>query len=129
MNITVRLGQPLIVSRVSADIMDYDVTCWGESANDAFDSGKPPTNIQRFRIFGVGSFRDLYVEMAFVHVAMIKLTTEKVYGENMLEKHIPQRAAYMPLIPSRVLVQVQQIEAERVPEMDIFLKLNVKYGG
>lgn len=102
MNITVRLGQPLIVSRVSADIMDYDVTCWGESANDAFDSGKPPTNIQRFRIFGVGSFRDLYVEMAFVHVVMIKLTTEKVYGENMLEKHIPSvlricrsyRAAY-----------------------------------
>ena len=110
--------------------MDCDVTCWDESANDAFDSGKPPTNIKRFLIFGVGSFRDLYVEMAFVHVVMIKLTTEKAYGENMLEKHIPQRAASMPHIPSRVLVQqmVQQIEAGRVAAMDIFLKLNVKYG-
>ncbi len=58
---------------------------------------------------------------------MIKLTTQKIYGENMLEKYLPKHAAYMQLMQSRVYVQ--QIEAARAVAMDVFLKLNVKYNG
>ncbi len=65
--------------------------------------------------------------VAYVHFVMIKITTQKIYGENMLEKYLPEHATYMRLMQGHI--HVQKMEAERAPAMEVFLKLNVKYEG
>ena len=65
--------------------------------------------------------------VAYVHFVMIKHTTQKVYGENMLERYLPNHAAHMLLMQSRP--HIQKMEVERSGAMAAFLKMNVKYDG
>lgn len=64
---------------------------------------------------------------AFVHLTMIEHTTQAVYGENLVERYLPEYTAYMQLMRSRP--HVQQMEKERAEAMDVFLGLGVDYKG
>ena len=65
--------------------------------------------------------------VAYVHFIMIEQTTLKIYGENMLERFLPNVATYMQLMDSRP--HVRAMMTDRVAAMAAFDKLNVKYDG
>ena len=65
--------------------------------------------------------------IAYVHFLMIRLTTEKIYGENMLGKHFPQLQAYLQLMDARP--HIQRMLAERETALAAFIATNVKYDG
>jgi len=65
--------------------------------------------------------------VAYVHFVMIKQTTLKIYGEDMLERFLPSVAAYMQYMDSRP--HIQTMMADRDAAMAAFVKLNVKYDG
>jgi len=65
--------------------------------------------------------------IAYVHFLMIRLTTEKIYGENMLDMHFPQLPAYMHLMDARP--HIQRMLAERETALTAFVATNVKYDG
>jgi len=65
--------------------------------------------------------------VAYVHFVMIKQTTLKIYGEDMLERFLPSVAAYMQYMDSRPHIQIMM--ADRDAAMAAFVKLNVKYDG
>ena len=65
--------------------------------------------------------------VAFVHFIMIEQTTLKIYGENMLERFLPNVATYMQLMDSRP--HVRAMMTDRVVAMAAFVQLNVKYDG
>ena len=48
--------------------------------------------------------------VAYVHFLMIRLTTEKIYGENLLDEYFPEMSAYVRLMDARQYVR--QIMAE-----------------
>ena len=64
---------------------------------------------------------------AYVHLTMIEHTTQTVYGENLVERYLPDYATYMQLMRSRP--HVQQMEKERAEAMTVFLGLGVDYKG
>ena len=65
--------------------------------------------------------------IAYVHFLMIRLTTEKIYGQSMLDKHFPQLPAYLQLMDSRP--HIQRMLAERETALAAFVATNVKYEG
>ena len=65
--------------------------------------------------------------VAYVHFLMIRLTTEKIYGENLLDGYFPEMSAYVRLMDARA--HVQQTMAEREAALAAFSALNVKYEG
>ena len=65
--------------------------------------------------------------VAYVHFVMIKQTTLKIYGENILERFLPDVTTYMQLMDSRP--HVRTMMADRDAAMAAFIKLNVKYDG
>ena len=65
--------------------------------------------------------------IAYVHFLMIRLTTEKIYGQSMLDKHFPQLPAYLQLMDSRP--HIQRMLAEREAALAAFVATNVKYEG
>ena len=65
--------------------------------------------------------------VAYVHFFMIRQTTRKVYGEDMLEQFLPEAADYMRLMESRPHVQTMMLEREAA--LAAFIALNVKYDG
>lgn len=65
--------------------------------------------------------------IAYVHFLMIRLTTEKIYGQSMLDKHFPQLPAYLQLLDSRP--HIQRMLAERETALAAFVATNVKYEG
>ncbi|MDL2338537.1 MAG: glutathione S-transferase C-terminal domain-containing protein, partial [Pseudomonadota bacterium] len=65
--------------------------------------------------------------VAYVHFLMIRLTTEKVYGENMLDRYFPRMSAYVQLMDSRP--SIQKMMAERDAALSAFIALNVRYDG
>lgn len=64
---------------------------------------------------------------AYMHFFNIKQTTQKIYGENMLERFLPRISAYLQLMDSRP--HVQRVMAERAVAMAAFALLDVKYDG
>ena len=64
---------------------------------------------------------------AYVHFVMIKQTTLKIYGENMLERFLPNVDTYMRLMDSRP--HIRTMMADRDAAMTAFTQLNVKYDG
>jgi glutathione S-transferase len=58
---------------------------------------------------------------------MIEQTTEKIYGENMLQQFLPNSAAYMQFMDSRP--HIQTMMADRDAALAAFHKLDVKYNG
>ena len=65
--------------------------------------------------------------VAYVHFIMIEQTTLKIYGENMLERFLPNVATYMQLMDSRP--HVRTMMTDRIVAMADFVQLNVKYDG
>jgi glutathione S-transferase len=65
--------------------------------------------------------------IAYVHFLMIRLTTEKIYGENLLDKHFPRLQAYLQLMDARP--HIQRMLAEREAALAAFVATNVKYDG
>jgi glutathione S-transferase len=64
---------------------------------------------------------------AYAHFLMIRHTTLKIYGEDMLEQFMPEVAAYMQLMESRP--HVQTLIVDRAAALAAFTALNVKYDG
>ena len=65
--------------------------------------------------------------IAHVHFLMNRLTTEKIYGENMLNMHFPQLSAYLHLMDARP--HIRRMLAERDAALTAFVATNVKYDG
>jgi glutathione S-transferase len=65
--------------------------------------------------------------VAYVHFVMIEHTTMKIYGENMLQKILPDNAGYMHIMDSRP--HIQTVMAGRDAALTAFLNHNVKYDG
>ena len=65
--------------------------------------------------------------VAYMHFFMIRLTTLKVYGEDMLTQFFPQLPEYMQLMDARP--HVQRTMADRDAALAAFVALNVKYDG
>lgn len=65
--------------------------------------------------------------IAYVHFIMIKLASEKIYGENLLESMIPEAAEFMQLMERRP--HVRSMMSDRDDAMATFVGLNVKYDG
>jgi len=64
---------------------------------------------------------------AYMHFMYIKITTLKIYGENMLDRSFPHLGGYMKLMNARP--HIQRVMAERETALAAFLKLDVKYEG
>jgi len=65
--------------------------------------------------------------VAYVHFMMIRLTTEKIYGESLLDKHFPNLPAYLQLMDVRP--SIQTMLAGREAALAAFVATNVKYDG
>jgi glutathione S-transferase len=65
--------------------------------------------------------------VAYVHFFMIRQTTRKVYGADMLGQFLPEAPEYMRLMESRPHVQTMMLEREAA--LAAFIALNVKYDG
>jgi glutathione S-transferase len=64
---------------------------------------------------------------AYVHFVMIKQTTLNIYGENMLERFLPNITEYMQLMDARP--HVQTMMKDRDAALSAFVQLNVNYNG
>jgi len=64
---------------------------------------------------------------AYMHFMYIKITTLKIYGENLLDHSFPRLDEYTRLMDSRP--HVKKVMAEREAALAAFLKLDVKYEG
>ena len=64
---------------------------------------------------------------AYMHFMYIKITTLKIYGEDMLNRSFPDMGGYVQLMDSRP--HVKRVLAEREMALAAFLKLDVKYEG
>lgn len=62
-----------------------------------------------------------------MHFLMIQQASLTIFGEDLLDRHIPKAAAFMHLMNERP--HVQSIMADRVTAMDAFLATGVKYDG
>ena len=64
---------------------------------------------------------------AYVHFTMIKLATGTIYGEDLLDRHIPRCDAYMHMMDGRP--HIRSMMAERAAAMTAFRALGVPYDG
>jgi len=64
---------------------------------------------------------------AYMHFLSIKITTFKIYGQNMLDRFFPDLGEYLQLMDSRP--HVKNVMAERDAALAAFLKLDVNYEG
>ena len=64
---------------------------------------------------------------AYMHFLSIKITTLKIYGENMLDQFFPDLGEYLQLMDARPYMK--KVMAEREAALAAFLKLDVKYEG
>lgn len=65
--------------------------------------------------------------VAYVHFTMVKLATTRIYAEDLIDRHLPEAAAYMRLMDERP--HVRTVMAEREAAMATFVALNVPYDG
>ncbi len=65
--------------------------------------------------------------VAYVHFFMIRQTSMKVYGEDMLERFIPKSTAYMRLMDARPHSMSTMVDRDAA--LAAFVALNVKYDG
>ena len=64
---------------------------------------------------------------AYMHFFNIRITTEKFYAENVLDRFFSGLAAYIQLMESRP--HLLRVLAEREVALAAFLELDVKYDG
>ncbi len=97
-------------------------------AKERLTSGlKAVAQLAQFSPYILGSTFTAADCVAYVHFLMIDQTTMKIYGENMLERYLPNVVAYMKFMDSRPPIQTMM--ADRDAALAAFLKLNVKYDG
>ena len=65
--------------------------------------------------------------VAYVHFVMIRHATLTIYGEDMLERLLPQAAAYVSLMDARP--HIRTMMADRATAIAAFNALDVKYEG
>ena len=65
--------------------------------------------------------------VAFVHVDMIKQTSLKIFGENLLDPYFPALSDYVQRMAMRP--HFQRVMADRDTALAAFIALNVKYDG
>jgi glutathione S-transferase len=65
--------------------------------------------------------------VAYVHFFMIKQTTEKIYGEDMLQPFFPRLPEYMRMMDARP--HFQRTMRDREVALAAFIALNVEYDG
>jgi glutathione S-transferase len=58
--------------------------------------------------------------LAWVHFGTIGMAVQKIYGEDLIAKHIPTVATYLSLLESRP--SVQKVAADRALALEAFLK-------
>ncbi|MFA6114086.1 MAG: glutathione S-transferase [Sphingomonas sp.] len=65
--------------------------------------------------------------VAYVHFTMIRLASSAIYGEDMIERHLPMAVDYMALMDERP--HIRTMMADRAAAMTAFLAQNVPYDG
>jgi glutathione S-transferase len=60
--------------------------------------------------------------LAWVHFGTIGMAVQKIYGEDLIAKHIPTVATYLALLESRP--SVQKVAADRAVALEAFFKGN-----
>lgn len=65
--------------------------------------------------------------VARVHFLMIGLATERIYGENLLDRHLPALPGYLELLDQRP--HFRKMLKERETALAAFVALNVHYEG
>jgi len=65
--------------------------------------------------------------VAYVHFVMIRQTTLKIYGEDLLERFIPNVAKYLQVMDARP--SIQSMMADREAAFAAYIQLKVKYDG
>jgi len=65
--------------------------------------------------------------VAFLHLAYVRQATSTVYGEDLLERHLPHATAYLAFIAERP--HFRTVMAERAMALAVFLGLGVAYEG
>lgn len=65
--------------------------------------------------------------VAYVHFTMIKLATQTIYGEDLLERLVPRAEAFMTQMDNRP--HVRTMMAERLSATQAFADLDVAYDG
>ena len=65
--------------------------------------------------------------VAYVHFIMIRQATVTIYGEDMLERILPQAAAYLTMMEARP--HIRSVMADRASAILAFNALDVKYDG
>lgn len=83
--------------------------------------------LSHFSPYIVGSVLSAADCAAYMHFLSIKITTLKIYGENMLDSFFPALSEYLQLMDSRP--HVKKVMAERDVALAAFHKLDVKYEG
>ena len=63
----------------------------------------------------------------FVHFTMIRLASEAIYGEDLLQLHLPRAAPYMKMMEQRP--HVHKMMTQRSDALAAFADLNVPYDG
>ncbi|MEO8304391.1 MAG: glutathione S-transferase [Betaproteobacteria bacterium] len=64
---------------------------------------------------------------AYMHFLSIRITTQNIYGENILDRFFPALAAYIQLMESRP--HLKKVLAERETALAAFRELDVSYDG
>lgn len=83
--------------------------------------------LAKFSPFALGSEFTAADCAAYVHFTMIRLATLAIYGEDMLERYIPEAAAYMARMEKRP--HIRTMMADRAVATTAFVDLNVPYDG
>jgi len=86
--------------------------------------------VARLSSFSPYSFGTIFTAadcVAYVHFVMIKHTTLKIFGEDMLERFLPNVGGYMQRMDSRP--HVQTMMTDRTAALAAFVQLNVRYDG
>jgi glutathione S-transferase len=83
--------------------------------------------LAKFTPFVLGSEFTAVDCVAYVHFTMIRLATVAIYGEDMLERLIPETAAYMPHMEERPNTRIMM--ADRAAATATFVDLHLPYDG
>ena len=63
----------------------------------------------------------------FVHFTMIRLASEAIYGEDLLQRHLPRAGPYVRMMEQRP--HVRSMMAQRADALAAFMALNIPYDG
>jgi glutathione S-transferase len=83
--------------------------------------------LAKFAPFAFGSSFSAADCIAYVHFTMISAATSRIYGEDFLDRYVPQADPYMRMMALRP--HIQTMMAERSAALEAFVALNVRYEG